>query len=79
MSFQEKVAHVGRVVRRAKLLPAKRVTERLMEKLALEEPKLWEACVDGDLRSCLQGWAKLCGRKRVIRRVHPGLAASSSS
>lgn len=77
MSFQEKVAHVVRVVRRAKLLPAKRVTECLMEKLALEEPKVWEACVDGDLHSCLQGWAKLCEKKRVISRVHPGLGAPS--
>lgn len=48
-----------------------------MEKLALEEPKVWEAYVDGDLHSCLQGWAKLCEKKRVISRVHPGLGAPS--
>lgn len=48
-----------------------------MEKLALEEPKVWEARVDGALHSCLQGWTKPCEKKRVISGVHPGLGESS--
>lgn len=75
--FPGEGGHVVRIVRRAKLLPAKRVTECLMEKLALEEPKVWEARVDGALHSCLQGWTKPCEKKRVISGVHPGLGESS--
>lgn len=58
-SFQEKAVHVIRAVRRAKLLPAEGVTESIMEKQALEEPRLWETCVDGGVHSHLQEVARL--------------------
>lgn len=51
--------HVIRAVRRAKLLPAEGVTESIMEKQALEEPRLWETCVDGGVHPHLQEVARL--------------------